>query len=54
MLLWSKSTTKTPERCHAVFIFNFEHIQQINLFFLIVNSEHVLVSWAQDKNHKKT
>ena len=27
-----KSTTKTPERCHAVFIFNFEHMQ-MNLFF---------------------
>ena len=36
MLLWSKSTIKTPERCHAVFIFNFEHIQQINLFLLLL------------------
>ena len=24
--LWSKSATNTPERCHVVFIFNFEHI----------------------------
>ena len=31
--LWSKSTIKTPELCNAVFIFNFEHIQQINLIF---------------------
>ena len=36
MLLRSKSATKTPERCHAVFIFNFEHIQQINLIFLLL------------------
>ena len=28
--LWLKSATKTPERCYSVFIFNFEHIQQIN------------------------
>ena len=34
--LWSTSATKTPERCHAVFIFNFEHIQQINLNFLLL------------------
>ena len=27
---------KTPERCHAVFIFNFEHIQQNNQFFLLL------------------
>ena len=33
MLLWLKSTIKTPERCDAVFIFNFEHMQQINLIF---------------------
>ena len=28
--LWSR------ELCHAAFIFNFEHIQQINLIFLLV------------------
>ena len=39
MLLWSKSTIKTPEQYHAVFIFNFEHIQQINLILL-------LLTWA--------
>ena len=33
--LWSKSTTKTPERCHALFIFNFEHME-INLIFLLL------------------
>ena len=36
MLLWSKSTIKTPEQCHSVFIFNFVHIQQINLIFLLL------------------
>ena len=36
MLLWSKSTIKTLELCHAVFIFYFEHIQQINLIFLLL------------------
>ena len=35
--LWSKSTIKTPELFHDVFIFNFEHIQQINpIFFLLL------------------
>ena len=34
--LWSKSTIKTPERCHVVFSFNFEHIQQINLIFSLL------------------
>ena len=34
--LWSKSTIKAPELCYAVFIFNFEHIQQINLTFLLL------------------
>ena len=33
MMTVSKPAAKTPERCHAVFIFNFEHIQQINLIF---------------------
>ena len=37
MLLWSKPTIKTLELCHSVFIFNFEHIQQINLIFLLLN-----------------
>ena len=32
MLTMVKITNKTPERCHAVFIFNFEHVQ-MNLFF---------------------
>ena len=35
--LWSKSTIKTAERCHVVFSFNLEHIQQINLIFLLLN-----------------
>ena len=33
--LWSKSTIKASERCHAVFIFNIELVQQINLIFMI-------------------
>ena len=34
--LWSKSATKTPERYHVVFSFNFEHIQQINQIFSLL------------------
>ena len=33
--MWSKSTKKTPERCHAEFVFNFEHMQ-MNLIFLLL------------------
>ena len=36
MLIVSKSAVETPELCHAVFICNFEHIQQINLIFLLL------------------
>ena len=53
--LWSKATTKTPELCHAVFIFNFEHIHQINLIFFIINFEQLIIkfaSCAQDKIRK--
>ena len=32
----------------------FEHMQQINLFFVVVKFEYVFVSWAQDKIHKTT
>ena len=32
----TKPTIKASERCHVVFIFNFEHIQQINLMFLLL------------------
>ena len=52
--LLSKSTITTPGLCRAIFIFNFEHIQQINLFFFIINFEHAFVSWAQDKIQKTT
>ena len=55
--LWSKSTIKTPDLCHAVFIFNFEHIQQINLIFFISNFEQLIIkfaSWAQDEIRKIT
>ena len=34
--LWPKSTIKTLELCLAIFIFNFEHIRQINLIFLLL------------------
>ena len=51
MLVWSKSAIRTSERYQAVFIFNFEHIQQIDLILLLL-LEHV--SWAQDKIHKTT
>ena len=37
MLTVVKVNNKTPERCHAVFTLNFEHInQQINQFFLLL------------------
>ena len=55
--LWSKSTIKTLELCRAVFIFNFEHIQQINLIFFIINFEQLIikfVSWAHDEIRKTT
>ena len=51
--LWSKSTIKTKERWHAVFIFKLEHMH-INLFFFLDNFEHLFVSWAKDKIHKTT
>ena len=49
-----KPATKTPERCHAVFIFNFEHIQQINLICLLLTLDMHFVSLAQDRIQKKT
>ena len=52
MLTMVKITNKTPERCHAVFIFNFEHVQ-MNLFFsFFCNFEYIFVSWKLDKTHK--
>ena len=51
MLTMVRSTMKTKERYHAVFIFKHMHI---NLFFFIINFEHVFVNWAQDKIHKTT
>ena len=53
MLLWSKSTIKTPEQCHAVFIFNFEHIQQINLIFLLLTLNMYLSVGHRIKSTKK-
>ena len=53
MLLWSKSTIKTPEQCHAVFTFNFEHIQQINLIFLLLTLNVYLSVGHRIKSTKK-
>ena len=50
--LWSKSTIKTKEQWHAVFIFKREHMHMILIFFT-VNFEHVFVSWALNKIQKK-
>ena len=53
MLRWSKSTIKTPEPCHAVFIFNFEHIQQINLIFLLLTLNMYLSDGHRIKSTEK-
>ena len=53
MLTVVKVSNKISERSNSVFIFNFEHISQINLIFF-VNFEHVFVSWAEDKIYKRT
>ena len=47
-----KVNNKTPERCHALFIFNFEYLQ-MNLY-IFFNFEYVFVSWTLDKTHKTT
>ena len=52
MLLWSKSTIKTKDRWHTVFIFKLEHMHIFKFFF--VNFQHVFFSWEQDKIHKGT
>ena len=51
--LRSKSATKTPERCHAVFIFNFEHIQQINLICLLLTLDMYFSVWCRIESTKK-
>ena len=51
--LWSKPATKTPEQCHAVFILNFEHIQQINLIFLLLTLDRYLSVGHRIKSTKK-
>ena len=43
--------------CHAVFIFNFERIQQITVIFLIINCKQLIIkfaSWAQGEIRKIT
>ena len=52
-VVWSKSATKTPEWCHAVFIFNFEHIQQIDLIFLLLTLDMYLSVWHRIESTKK-
>ena len=44
---------KTPERCHAVFIFNFEHIQQNNQIFFIVNFDMYLSNGQRMESTKR-
>ena len=51
--LWSKSATKTPERWHTVFTFNFEHIQQISLICLLLTSDMYLSVWRRIESTKK-
>ena len=51
--LWSKSTIKTLEICHTVFIFNFEHIQQINLIFLLLTLNMYLPVGQKIKSTKQ-
>ena len=53
MLLWLRSTIKTPGQCHAVFIFNFEHIQQINPIFLLLTLNMYLSVRHRIKSIKK-
>ena len=49
-----KVDNKNTTTMSCCFIFNFEHVQQINLFYFIVNFEHAFASWAQDIIHKAT
>ena len=51
--LWPKSTIKTPEWCHAVFISNFEHIEQINFNFLSLTLSMYLSVRHRIKSTKK-
>ena len=53
MLLWSKSIIKIPERRHAVSIFNFEDIQQINLIFLFLTLNNILSVGHRIKSTKR-
>ena len=53
MIQWSKSTIKIPKRCHAVFIFNFEHMQQINLIFSLLTLNRYLSVGSRIKSTKK-
>ena len=53
MLTVVKISKKTPERFHGVFRFNFEHIQQINLIFLLLNLDMYLSVGHRIKSTKK-
>ena len=55
--LKNRKTILISQLCHAVFIFNFEHIQQITVIFLIINFKQLIIkfaNWAQDEIRKIT
>ena len=56
ILIWwvgSKSRIKTLELCHAVFIFTFEHIQQIHLISLLLTLNMYLLVGHKIKSTKQ-
>ena len=53
MLTAFKISNKNTRRCHVVFIFNFEHIQQINLIFLLLTLDTYLSVGHRIKSTKK-
>ena len=55
LICWlrSKSTIKRIERCHAVFTFNFEHIQQIIQIFLSITLNMYLSIGIRIKSTKE-
>ena len=55
LICWvgSKSRIKTLELCHAVFIFNFEHIQQIHLISLLLTLNIYLLVGHKIKSTKQ-
>ena len=55
LICWvgSNSRTKTLELCHAVFIFNFEHIKQIHLISLLLTLNMYLLVGHKIKSTKQ-